>query len=58
MDRDRRGFHHLGTGRISSPDRGAHGRFVVIVYGIVQKYGLDGLTVATLMAGAILVIMV
>lgn len=36
---------------------GPTGAFVVIVYGIVQQYGLDGLTVATLMAGAILVIM-
>ena len=36
---------------------GPTGAFVVIVYGIVQKYGIDGLTVATLMAGAILVIM-
>ena len=31
--------------------------FVVIVYRIVQQYGIDGLTVATLMAGVILVIM-
>lgn len=36
---------------------GPTGAFVVIVYGIVQKYGIDGLTVATLMAGAILIIM-
>ena len=36
---------------------GPTGAFVVIVYGIVQKYGIDGLTVATLMAGVILVIM-
>src|SRR3954469_10451082 len=35
---------------------GPTGAFVVIVYGIVQKYGLDGLTVATLMAGVLLVI--
>jgi SulP family sulfate permease len=28
---------------------GPTGAFVVIVYGIVQKYGIDGLTVATLM---------
>ncbi|MEP6617780.1 MAG: SulP family inorganic anion transporter [bacterium] len=34
---------------------GPTGAFVVIVYGIVQKYGVDGLTVATLMAGVILV---
>lgn len=36
---------------------GPTGAFVVIVYGIVQKYGLDGLTIATIMAGIILVIM-
>jgi sulfate permease, SulP family len=34
---------------------GPTGAFVVIVYAIVQKYGLDGLTVATIMAGAMLV---
>ena len=36
---------------------GPTGAFVVIVYGIVQKYGIDGLTVATLMAGVLLVLM-
>lgn len=36
---------------------GPTGAFVVIVYGIVQKYGLQGLTVATLMAGVILLAM-
>jgi SulP family sulfate permease len=36
---------------------GPTGAFVVIVYGIVQKHGIDGLTVATLMAGVLLVIM-
>jgi len=36
---------------------GPTGAFVVIVYGIVQKYGIDGLTVATVMAGVILVVM-
>src|SRR4051812_15162031 len=34
---------------------GPTGAFVVIVYGIIQKYGIDGLTVATLMAGVILI---
>ena len=34
---------------------GPTGAFVVIVYGIVQRYGLDGLTVATIMAGVILI---
>ena len=34
---------------------GPTGAFVVIVYGIVQQYGVDGLTVATIMAGLLLV---
>lgn len=34
---------------------GPTGAFVVIVYGIVQQYGVDGLTVATIMAGVLLV---
>lgn len=36
---------------------GPTGAFIVIVYGIVQQYGYDGLAVATLMAGVLLVIM-
>lgn len=36
---------------------GPTGAFVVIIYGIVQKYGVDGLAVATIMAGVLLVIM-
>lgn len=36
---------------------GPTGAFVVIVYGIVQKYGYDGLVIATLIAGVMLVIM-
>ena len=34
---------------------GPTGAFVVIVYGVVEKYGVQGLTIATLMAGCILV---
>ena len=34
---------------------GPTGAFVVIVYGIVQEYGVDGLTVATIMAGLLLI---
>ena len=34
---------------------GPTGAFVVIVYGIVQEYGIDGLTVATAMAGLMLI---
>ncbi len=36
---------------------GPTGAFVVIIYGIVHQYGVDGLIVATLMAGVILVAM-
>ncbi|HEX6693537.1 MAG TPA: SulP family inorganic anion transporter [Longimicrobiales bacterium] len=36
---------------------GPTGAFIVIVYGIVQQYGVAGLTVATMMAGVMLVIM-
>ena len=36
---------------------GPTGAFVVIVYGIVQRFGIDGLIVATVMAGVILVIL-
>lgn len=36
---------------------GPTGAFIVIVYGIVQQYGVDGLTVATVMAGLMLIAM-
>ncbi len=36
---------------------GPTGAFVVIVYAIVQKYGINGLAIATLLAGMIMVIM-
>jgi len=36
---------------------GPTGAFIVIVYGIVQQYGYDGLAVATLIAGLLLVVM-
>lgn len=36
---------------------GPTGAFIIIVYGIVQQYGTNGLILATLMAGVILVIM-
>ena len=34
---------------------GPTGAFVVIIYGIVQKYGIDGLVAATFMAGLLLI---
>ncbi len=36
---------------------GPTGSFIVIVYGIVQKYGVDGLLIATCMAGVIMLLM-
>lgn len=36
---------------------GPTGAFIVIVYGIVQQYGVGGLTIATFMAGIMLMIM-
>jgi SulP family sulfate permease len=36
---------------------GPTGAFVVIVYGIVEKYGIDGLAICTAMAGLILIAM-
>jgi SulP family sulfate permease len=36
---------------------GPTGAFVVLVYGIVQRHGYDGLVVATVLAGLILVVM-
>ncbi len=36
---------------------GPTGAFIIIVYGIVQNYGINGLMLATIMAGVILIIM-
>lgn len=36
---------------------GPTGAFIVIIYGIIQEYGFNGLTIATLMAGAILILL-
>lgn len=36
---------------------GPTGAFIIIVYGIVQKHGVNGLTIATLIAGVIIIIM-
>lgn len=35
---------------------GPTGAFIIIIYGIIQKYGFEGLTIATLMAGFFLVL--
>ena len=51
------GFTIAVLGGTRAQISGPTGAFIVIVYGIVQKYGYDGLVVATLLAGVILVIM-
>lgn len=35
---------------------GPTGAFIVIIYGIIEKYGTEGLAIATLMAGAFLIL--
>lgn len=35
---------------------GPTGAFIIIIYGIIQQYGMQGLTIATLMAGVFLVL--
>ena len=36
---------------------GPTGAFIVIIYGIIQQYGLSGLMIATIMAGILLIVM-
>ncbi len=36
---------------------GPTGAFIIIVYGIIQQYGIQGLTIATLMAGVFLILL-
>ena len=45
----------LGGSRVQIA--GPTGAFIVIVYGIVQKFGIEGLYVSTIMAGILLVIL-
>src|SRR5262245_46760814 len=44
----------LGGGRFQIG--GPTGAFIVVVYGVVAAYGYDGLALATMMAGAILIV--
>lgn len=36
---------------------GPTGAFIVIIYGIIQEYGIEGLMVATMMAGVLLIVL-
>src|SRR5436305_14727465 len=51
------GFLISALGGSTTQIGGPTGAFVVIVYGIVARYGYDGLVLATLMAGVLLVLM-
>lgn len=51
------GFLISALGGSTTQIGGPTGAFVVVVYGIVMKYGLDGLYTCTLMAGIMLVIL-
>ena len=51
------GFLISALGGSTTQIGGPTGAFVVVVYGIVSKYGLDGLFMCTLMAGVLLIIL-
>lgn len=51
------GFIVSATGGNSVQIGGPTGAFIIIVYSIIQQYGLEGLAIATLMAGLILIAM-
>ena len=51
------GFMVSALGGCSVQIGGPTGAFIVIVYGIIAEYGLEGLAIATFMAGLILVLL-
>src|SRR5271170_2574769 len=51
------GFLISALGGSTTQIGGPTGAFVVVVYGIVMKYGMDGLYMCTLMAGVLLVVL-
>src|SRR3974390_356091 len=51
------GFLISALGGSTTQIGGPTGAFVVVVYGIVMRYGLDGLFMCTLMAGVLLVLL-
>lgn len=50
------GFIISMTGGSKVQIGGPTGAFIIIIYGIIQQYGMTGLTIATLMAGGFLVL--
>lgn len=51
------GFVAAVLGGTNAQISGPTGAFIVIIYGVVQQYGYDGLVIATLIAGILLVLM-
>src|SRR5205814_10668116 len=51
------GFLISALGGSNTQIGGPTGAFVVVVYGIVSRYGIDGLYMCTLLAGLILVVL-
>ena len=51
------GFLVSALGGCSVQIGGPTGAFIIIIYGIIENFGLEGLAVATFMAGLILVLM-
>ena len=51
------GFIIAALGGSRAQISGPTGAFIVIIYGIVQKHGYEGLAVATMIAGVLLIIM-
>ncbi len=51
------GFIISAFGGSSVQIGGPTGAFIIIVYGIIQEYGMNGLLIATVIAGLILIIM-
>src|SRR6266550_3891122 len=51
------GFLISALGGSTTQIGGPTGAFVVVVYGIVAKYGIDGLFLCTLLAGCILILL-
>jgi SulP family sulfate permease len=51
------GFLISALGGSSTQIGGPTGAFVVVVYGIIARYGIDGLYMCTLMAGVLLVVL-
>src|SRR6202451_469709 len=51
------GFTISALGGSTTQIGGPTGAFVVVVFGIVARYGVDGLYMCTLMAGALLVLL-